>query len=99
MLNQIMNNVSQQVMRGEKATQSKDLISSYIISLVLSACGRPFHPSVPSSVPSSIRPIIRPVIHSSKFLIPEEEDDGRGGGGMVAAAVYPSVYVIQSCSL
>jgi hypothetical protein len=50
---------------------------------------------------SSIRPIIRPVIQPSKFLIPEEEDDGRGGGGgpMAAAAVYPNVYVIQSCSL
>jgi hypothetical protein len=48
---------------------------------------------------SSIRPVIRPVIHPSKFLIPEEEDDGRGGGRMAAAAVYPNVYVIQSCSL
>ncbi len=37
-------------------------------------------------------------IHPSKFLIPEEEDDG-GGGGMAAAAIYPNVYVIQSCSL
>jgi len=44
-------------------------LSSYIIALVLSGEGRPFHPSVPSSVPSS------------KFLILEEEDDGRGGGG------------------
>jgi hypothetical protein len=35
---------------------------------------------------------------SSKFLIPKE-DDGRGGGRMAAAAVYPNVYVIQSCSL
>jgi len=34
---------------------------------------------------------------SSKFLIPKEEDDGRGG--RMAAAVYPNVYVIQSCSL
>jgi len=49
---------------------------------------------------SSILPVIRPVIHPSKFLIPEQEDDGRGGGGgMAAAAVYPNVYVIQSCSL
>jgi hypothetical protein len=41
-----------------------------------------------------------PIIHPSKFLIPEEEDDERGGGGgMAAAAVYPNVYVIQSCSL
>jgi hypothetical protein len=38
------------------------------------------------------------VIHPSKFLIPEEEDDGRGGQ-MAASAVYPNVYVIQSCSL
>jgi len=56
----------------------------------LSGCdggGRPFHPSVPSSVPSS------------KFLILEEEDDGRGGRRMAAAAVYPNLYVIQSCSL
>jgi hypothetical protein len=45
-------------------------------------------------------PSIHLVIHPSKFLIPEEEDDGRrGGGGMAAAAVYPNVYVIQSCSL
>ncbi len=65
-------------------------ISSYIISLVFSACG-----GVRSSFPS-----IHPIIHPSKFLIPEEEDDGRGGGGqMAAAAVYPYVYVIQSCSL
>jgi len=28
MVNEIMNNVSQQVMRGEKATQSKELIYS-----------------------------------------------------------------------
>jgi hypothetical protein len=28
MVNEIMNNVSQQVMRGEKATQSKELIWS-----------------------------------------------------------------------
>jgi len=59
--------------------------------LVLSGCdggGGPFHPSVPSSVPSSI------------FLIAEEEDDGRGEGGRMAeGAVYPNVYVIQSCSL
>jgi hypothetical protein len=40
-------------------------LSSYVIALVLSGEGRPFHPSVPSS----------------KFLILEEEDDGRGGGG------------------
>jgi len=52
-----------------------------------------------SSFPS-IRPVIRLVIHPSKFLIPEEEDDGRGGGQRMAeAAVYPNVYVIQSCSL
>jgi hypothetical protein len=52
-----------------------------------------------SSFPS-IRHIIRLVIHPFKFLIPEEEDDGRGGGGMAAAAaIYPNVYVIQSCSL
>ncbi len=51
-----------------------------------------------SSFPS-IRPVIRPVIHPSKFLIPQEEDDGRGGGQMAAIAVYPNVYVIQSCSL
>jgi hypothetical protein len=45
-------------------------------------------------------PSIRPVIRPSKFLIPEEEDDGRGGRRrMAAAAVYPNVYVIQSCSL
>jgi hypothetical protein len=50
-----------------------------------------------SSFPS-IHPVIRPVIHPSKFLIPEEEDDGRGGRRM-AAAIYPNVYVIQSCSL
>jgi hypothetical protein len=42
---------------------------------------------------------IHPSGHPSKFLIPEEEDDGRGGQRMVAAAVYPNVYVIQSCSL
>jgi hypothetical protein len=46
----------------------------------------------------SIRIVIHPVIHPSKFLIPEEEDDGRGGR-MAAWAVYPNVYVIQSCSL
>jgi hypothetical protein len=40
---------------------------------------------------------IHPSRHPSKFLIPEEEDDGTGGGRM--AAVYPNVYVIQSCSL
>jgi hypothetical protein len=45
----------------------------------------------------SIHPSRHPS-RSSKFLIPEEEDDGRGGGRM-AAAVYPNVYVIQSCSL
>jgi hypothetical protein len=58
-------------------------LSTYIISLVLSGGGRPFHPSVPSSF------IIRPVIRPSKFLISEEEDDGTGGGGrlMAAAAV------------
>jgi hypothetical protein len=45
-------------------------------------------------------PSIRPVIHPSKFLIPEKENDGRGGGGrMAAVAVYPNVYVLQSCSL
>jgi len=55
----------------------------------MSSGGRPFHPFVPSFVPSS------------KFLILEREDDGRGGGGrrMATAAVYPNVYVIQSCSL
>jgi len=44
---------------------------------------------------------IHPSRHPSiQVLIPEEEDDGRGGGGrMAAAAVYPNVYVIQSCSL
>jgi hypothetical protein len=51
--------------------------------LVLSACGGRPFPSF---------------VSSSKFLILEEEDDGRGGG-MAAAAVYPNVYVIQSCSL
>jgi len=48
------------------------------------------------------RPPFHPSCHlsrSSKFLILEEEDDGRGGGRMAAAAVYPNVYVIQSCSL
>jgi hypothetical protein len=60
-------------------------MSTYLISLV---------------VVLFIRPVIRPVIHPSKFLIQEEEDDGRGGGGrMAASAVYPNVYVIQSCSL
>jgi hypothetical protein len=56
--------------------------STYIISLVLSACG-----GVRLSFPS-----IRLVIHPSKFLILEEEDDGTGGGGrlMAAAAVYPN---------
>jgi hypothetical protein len=51
--------------------------------------GRRFHPFVPSSV------------SSSKFLILEEDDDGRGGRRrqMAAAAIYPNVYVIQSCSL
>jgi hypothetical protein len=44
-------------------------MSTYIISLVFSACG-----GVRSSFPS-----IRPVIHLSNFLIPEEEDDERGG--------------------
>jgi hypothetical protein len=44
--------------------------------------------------------VIRSIIHPSKFLVPEEEDDGRGGGRrMVAAAIYPNVYAIQSCSL
>jgi hypothetical protein len=62
-----------------------------------------YHPSpklhIPTKVPPNIQSI-RPVIHPSKFLIREEEDDGRGGGGrMAAAAVYPNVYVIQSCSL
>ncbi len=66
-------------------------VSSYIIFLVLSACGHPF---------PSIRPVIHPIIHPSKFLILEEEDDGRGeGGGMAAVALYPNVYVIQYCSL
>jgi cytoplasmic FMR1 interacting protein len=51
-----------------------------------------------SSFPS-IRIVIHPVIHPSKFLIPEEEDDRRGGGRMAASAVYPNVYVIQSCRL
>jgi hypothetical protein len=52
----------------------QQLAFTYVVSLVLTACGgRPFHPSVPSSV------VIRPVIHPSNFLIPEE-DDGRGGG-------------------
>ncbi len=68
--------------------------SSYIIDLVLSAEGRPFHPSVLSSF--VIRPIIRPVIRPSKFLIPEEEDDGTGGGRrlMAVAAVYRHIHVI-----
>jgi hypothetical protein len=44
-------------------------------------------------------PSIRPVIHPSKFLILEKEDDEKGGGPMASAAVYPNVYVIQSCSL
>jgi hypothetical protein len=44
-------------------------------------------------------PFILSSIHPSKFLIPEEEDGRRGGGGMAATAVYPNVYVIQSCSL
>jgi len=66
---------------------------------ILGVClsGRTFHPFVRSSFPS-IRPVICPIIHPSKFLIPEEEDDGRGGQ-MAGAAVYPNVYVIQSCSL
>ncbi len=53
----------------------RTLLSTYIIDLVLSAEGRPFHPSVPSS----------------KFLILDEEDDETGGRRrlMAAAAVYP----------
>jgi hypothetical protein len=77
--NEIMNNVSQQVMKGEKVTQSKSL---YIISLVC-----------PVVVVLSRHPSIQ-VPH------PQEEDDGRGGRRRMAAiAVYPNVYVIQSCSL
>jgi hypothetical protein len=67
------------------------LLSSYIISLVLFACG---------GVWSSF-PFICLVIHPSKFLILEGKDDGEGGRRrrMAAATVYPNVYAIQSCSL
>jgi hypothetical protein len=48
-------------------------ISSYIISLVLSACGgRPFHPSVPSSVLSFIHPSSS---SWKKKMMEEEKDD------------------------
>ncbi len=47
--------------------------SSYIISLVLSACGRPVHPSVPSSISSSIHPSSS----SRKKKMEEEEDEWR----------------------
>ncbi len=59
--------------------------------LSLSSGGRPFHPFVPSSVLSSIHPSSS----SEKKKMMEEEE----GGGRMAAAVYPNVYVIQSCSL
>jgi hypothetical protein len=44
----------------------------YVISLVLSACGCPFHPSVLSSVPSSIHPSSS---SRKKKMMEEEEDD------------------------
>ncbi len=50
----------------------------------------------------SIHPSRHPSNHPSiQVPHPGEEDDGRGGGEgqMAAAAVYPNVYVIQSCSL
>ncbi len=53
--------------------------------LSLSGGGRPFHPSVPYP--------------SIQVPQPQEEDNGRARGGRMAAAVYPNVYVIQSCSL
>jgi hypothetical protein len=54
--------------------------------------GRPFHPFVPSSVPS----FIHSSSSSQKKMMMEEEERG---GRMAASAVYPNVYVIQSCSL
>jgi hypothetical protein len=43
------------------------ILSLYIISLVLSCCGRPFHPSVPSS--------IHPSSSSRKKKMTEEEEE------------------------
>jgi hypothetical protein len=55
--------------------------------------GRPFHPFVPSFVPSSIHPSSS----SRKKKMMEEEEEG--GGQIATLAVYPNVYVIQSCNL
>ncbi len=71
-------------------------LSSYIISLVLSACGRPFHPSVPSSVPSSI--------HSSsssrkKEMMEEEEDEWRQQQFIQMFMWSNPVFMKNSCSL